>query len=223
MNQSQGVTMSGLGHNTASAQELMAFIERRENLEGQRKDLGDDVKVVNAEIAASGFVLKAVNAVIKIRKAKPHDFQEGQALLETYLHAIGMSTEPPLMRFSKNAAVDRASLDSVITYMGLDSASPALIRQFCEQLKRQIVIGPKLAHDMRKETVFERLVTTVQPHPTLGKPPMWASADADRARDRAVQAIPWPLPKASDVVKEPMVAVAVAADANVFSLAGRRP
>lgn len=116
-----GSSMS-LGHNTGSAQELMAFVERRERLEGDIKDLRDDIKVVNAEIAAAGFIPKAVSAVLKIRKAKPHDYQEGQAILETYLHALGMSTEPPLQRFMSNAKVDRTSLEAVMTYM--DPAVP---------------------------------------------------------------------------------------------------
>lgn len=111
-----------LGHNTGSAQELMAFIERRERLEGEIKDRRDDIKVVNAEIGAAGFAPKIVNAVLKIRKSKPHDFQEAQAILDTYLHALGMATEPPLQRFMANASVDRASLDSIIEYM--DPAVP---------------------------------------------------------------------------------------------------
>lgn len=106
-----------LGHNTGSAQELMAFIERRERLEANKKSIGDDVKVVNAEIAAAGFDVTIFNAVLKIRKAKPHDYQEAQAMLDTYLHALGMATEPPLARFTKNASVDKASLDSIVAYM----------------------------------------------------------------------------------------------------------
>lgn len=106
-----------LGHNTGSAQELMAFIERRERLEQNRKEIGEDIGVVNAEIKASGFDLKTLNAIIKIRKAKPHDVQEAEALLDTYRHALGMATEAPLSRFMANASVDRASLDSIIDYM----------------------------------------------------------------------------------------------------------
>lgn len=106
-----------LGHNTASTQELMAFIERREKLEADRRDIGGDIKVVNAEIASAGFDTKIVAAVLKIRRAKPHDYQEAQALLDTYLHALGMATEAPLSRFMANAAVDKASLESVCAYM----------------------------------------------------------------------------------------------------------
>lgn len=111
-----GAKMS-LGHNTGSAQELRAFIERREQLAADKAAIGDDEKVVNAEIAAAGFVVKAVNAILRIRKAKPHDVQEAEALLDTYRHALGMATEPPLHRFMANAAVDPVSLDSVLAYM----------------------------------------------------------------------------------------------------------
>lgn len=104
---------------------------------------------------------------------------------------------------------------------GFETASPALMRQFCEHLKRMIVIGPRLRHDMRKESVFERLVTTIQPHPKLGKPPMWATADNDQARDRAIRAIPWPLPLVKDVGLEVDPAPATGDDGKVVQLGKR--
>lgn len=105
---------------------------------------------------------------------------------------------------------------------GFETASPALMRQFCEHLKRQIVIGPKLDHDMRPAAVFERLVTSVQPHPDLPKPPMWASATADHARDLAVRAMPWPLPLASELpVDEPPPASRTTEDNVVVAIGGR--
>lgn len=103
----------------------------------------------------------------------------------------------------------------------LAGASPALIRQFCEQLKRSIVIGPMLDHDMRKTAVFERLVVSVQPHPDLGKPPMWATADNDRARDRALEAMLWPLPTAHDLVSA-VDALPTAIGDNVVALGVRK-
>lgn len=49
-----------------------------------------------------------------------------------------------------------------------ETASPALMRQWCENLKRQLVIGPKLNSDMRREAVVERILAAVHPHPDLG-------------------------------------------------------
>lgn len=76
-----------------------------------------------------------------------------------------------------------------------ETASPALMRQFCENLKRQIIIGPKLNSDMRKGPVIERLLSAVSPHPDLGKPRLWSHS----ADDDSIKAMPWPLPSAADV------------------------
>jgi hypothetical protein len=105
---------------------------------------------------------------------------------------------------------------------GMEGAAPALMRQFCEHLKRQLVIGPKLGHDMGKAAVFARLVATIQPHPELAKPPMWATADADHSRDRAISSIPWPLPKVGDLPPEEIGGGMPMADSTVVPFAGRR-
>lgn len=79
-----------------------------------------------------------------------------------------------------------------------ETASPALMRAFCENLKRQVVIGPKLASDMRKGATVERILAGVHPHPDLGKPRLWSHG----AADEAVRAMPWPLPLAAAIEAE---------------------
>ena len=103
-----------------------------------------------------------------------------------------------------------------LTEMGraFETASPALMRQFCENLKRQIIIGPKLNSDMRKGATIERLLVSVSPHPDLGKPRLWSHM----SDDDAIKAMPWPLPRAGDFVEE--AAPETVAD-NVVSL-GRK-
>lgn len=76
-----------------------------------------------------------------------------------------------------------------------DTASPALLRAFCENLKRQIIVDPLLKLDTGKVATFERLVAGCHPHPDLGKPRLWSHG----GQDRAVAMLPWPLPLASDV------------------------
>lgn len=83
-----------------------------------------------------------------------------------------------------------------------ETASPALMRAFCENLKRQIIVGPKLKNDMRLQPVIERLLATVHPHPDLGKPRLWSLG----AKDEAVRAMPWPLPRAADIKPDEIVA-----------------
>jgi hypothetical protein len=74
----------------------------------------------------------------------------------------------------------------------LADASPALIRQLCEGLKRQLIVGPKCEWDMEKGAVVRRLVAAVAPHPDLPRPRLWHRGKDDPA----VKALPWPLPLA---------------------------
>jgi len=99
-------------------------------------------------------------------------------------------------------------------------ASPALIRALCENLKRALIIGPKLNHDMARGAVIDRLLASCHPHPELGKPRLWSHGSADRC----MAAIPWPLPLAADVVREPVAAgpSPAAADGNIVPF-GARP
>lgn len=68
-------------------------------------------------------------------------------------------------------------------------ASPALMRQFCESLKRQLIIGPKVGWDMERGNVFGRLLAAVGPHPDLPRPRLWHRG----AKDPAVTGLTWPL------------------------------
>jgi uncharacterized protein (UPF0335 family) len=156
-----------LGHNTASAEELRAFIERREQIDADVKSLGDDRKVVNAEIAAAGFDVPTINAVLKIRKAKPHAYQEASALLDTYLHALGMATEPPLHRLAAAAKVDPAALDSIIDYM--EAAVPPTGEGSIDVRlgKTTWRLTRDLAGDVHREEVAD---TLKQPKPKDKKP-----------------------------------------------------
>jgi SpoVK/Ycf46/Vps4 family AAA+-type ATPase len=123
---------------------------------------------------------------------------ERERILARYLEPYGIPREP--LRLLAEA---------------FETASPALMRAFCENLKRQIIIGPKLNSDMRKGAVIERIVAAVHPHPDLGKPRLWSHA----GKDAAVHALPWPLPLAKDM---PAEVRAVVLPDNVVPLAGAR-
>jgi MoxR-like ATPase len=100
-----------------------------------------------------------------------------------------------LARYLSPYVLPLASLRALAEAMG--TASPALIRAFCEGIKRQIVIGPKIGSDMSREAVVSRLITTIHPPPDCGKPRLWSLG----AKDAAVRAMPWPL--GMEVAEEP--------------------
>ncbi|MGW8202998.1 DUF2312 domain-containing protein [Sphingomonas sp. VDB2] len=73
-----------------AADQLRLFIERIERLEEEKKGIGEDVKDVYLEAKANGYDGKIMRQVIRLRKMQPHDRQEMEAILQTYLSALGM-------------------------------------------------------------------------------------------------------------------------------------
>ena len=73
-----------------SAEQLRLLIERIERLEEEKKGISDDIKDVFAEAKARGYDPKAIRKLLQIRKMKREEFQEGEAILEVYMKALGM-------------------------------------------------------------------------------------------------------------------------------------
>lgn len=71
-------------------EQLKSFIERIERLEEEKKTIADDIKDVFAEAKGTGFDVKALREVLKIRKADANQLAEHQANVDLYLQALGM-------------------------------------------------------------------------------------------------------------------------------------
>jgi uncharacterized protein (UPF0335 family) len=69
---------------------LKAFVERVERLEEEKKTIADDIRDVYAEAKGNGFDVKAMRTVVRLRKQDVNERKEQEAILETYLHALGM-------------------------------------------------------------------------------------------------------------------------------------
>jgi len=80
---------SDAAHRFAKDQ-LKAFIERVERLEEEKKALSDDIRDVYAEAKGNGFDVKALRTVVRLRKQDVDERKEQEAILETYLQALGM-------------------------------------------------------------------------------------------------------------------------------------
>jgi len=70
--------------------QLKAIIERIEHLEEEKKAISDDIRDVYAEAKGNGYDVKALRTVIRLRKQDKDERAEQEAILETYLHALGM-------------------------------------------------------------------------------------------------------------------------------------
>lgn len=88
-------------HSVARDQ-LRAFVERIERLEEEKKTVADDIKEVYGEAKAMGFDTAILRKVIALRKMDDQERLEMEAILETYLTALGMRDQLDL--FHKEAA-----------------------------------------------------------------------------------------------------------------------
>ena len=70
--------------------QLKAIVERIERLEEEKKATSDDIRDVYAEAKGTGYDVKAMRAVVRLRKQDKDERVEYEAVLETYMHALGL-------------------------------------------------------------------------------------------------------------------------------------
>ena len=74
-----------------TADELRQFIERYEQLDSEKKDVAEQQKELMAEAKGRGYDTKVMRKVIAMRKRKPDELAEEEAVLEIYKAALGMA------------------------------------------------------------------------------------------------------------------------------------
>lgn len=74
-----------------TADELRQFIERFEQLESEKQDVAEQQKELMAEAKGRGYDTAVMRQVIALRKRKPDEVAEQEAVLEVYKAALGMS------------------------------------------------------------------------------------------------------------------------------------
>lgn len=149
--------------------------------------------------AYDGFVVAATNLADRL---DPAIWRRFDIQIEIDLPS-GAERRRILARYLDPFQLPVAALEALSE--ALEIATPALIRQLCEGIKRQMIVGPKAGWAMGKEAVFERLIASVMPHPEAGKPRLWSHG----IKDKALNALPWPLSKEAptDVAYLPIEAV----------------
>ena len=69
---------------------LESYLARIERLEGEKKELGADIREIYAEAKGNGFDTKAMRRIIKIRQ-DIESAKEEEATVEMYLNALGIT------------------------------------------------------------------------------------------------------------------------------------
>ena len=76
-------------HNV-TADELRQFIERAEQLDSEKRDVMEQSKELFAEAKGRGYDTKVMRKVIALRKRKPDEIAEEEAIIDMYRSALGM-------------------------------------------------------------------------------------------------------------------------------------
>jgi len=92
------MTEAVIGHNSGEAEDvggvsgkrLKSFIDRLERMNEEMEATKEDIKEIYAELKGTGFDVKTVRTLVKLRKMDAEKRQEAQQLLELYKAAIGM-------------------------------------------------------------------------------------------------------------------------------------
>lgn len=83
--------MDGADPYAVTADELRQFVERHEQLDAEARDIAEQRKELMAEAKGRGYDTKVLAKVIALRKRKPDELAEEEAVLEVYKAALGMS------------------------------------------------------------------------------------------------------------------------------------
>lgn len=75
---------------TFGADRLKSIIERIERLNEEKAGIQGDIKEVYSEAKSAGYDTKAIRKLVSLRKKPANERQEEEAILETYLNALGM-------------------------------------------------------------------------------------------------------------------------------------
>lgn len=74
-----------------TADELRQFVERIEQLDAEKRDIAEQRKEVMAEAKGRGYDTSVIRALVTLRRKKPDEVAEFEAVLELYRTALGMS------------------------------------------------------------------------------------------------------------------------------------
>lgn len=69
---------------------LRSFVERIERLEEEKAALAADIREVYSEAKGTGFDVKIIRQVVRLRKMEDSDREEQEEILDLYKRALNM-------------------------------------------------------------------------------------------------------------------------------------
>jgi uncharacterized protein (UPF0335 family) len=83
--------MTMIDQHAVTANELRQFVERLEHFDAVKRDMAAERKAVMNEAKGRGYSARELNEIVKLRRMKPDDLAEREAVLDVYRSALGMA------------------------------------------------------------------------------------------------------------------------------------
>lgn len=77
--------------NENAQSQLKSIIERVERLDQEKAEVTEQIKEVYSEAKGSGFDPKIIRKVVRLRKQDRARRQEEEAIMDLYMHTLGMN------------------------------------------------------------------------------------------------------------------------------------
>ena len=71
-------------------QDLQTIVEQIESLEAEKKTVSRSIKTIYEDAKETGLDVKAIRAVIRLRRKSQDEREQEESVLTSYLQAIGM-------------------------------------------------------------------------------------------------------------------------------------
>ena len=104
---------------TETREELKSYVERIERIVEEINALKDDQRALFAEAKSKGYDTKSMRRIIKRRQKDANELAEHEAIDDTYMHALGMTSENPLHVQVAKLVKDGVARDQVIEALQL--------------------------------------------------------------------------------------------------------
>ena len=89
--------------------QLQTIVQRIEKLEEEKAAIASDIKDVFSEAKSNGFDTKVLKKVLALRKQDAAERMTEQAILATYMEALGMLADTPLGQAAMKSVAAPAS------------------------------------------------------------------------------------------------------------------
>ena len=77
--------------NDVNKDQLLAYIDRIERLDEDKRAISEDIKEIYTEVKSAGYDAKIVRKIVSLRRKSREERIEEETLLDLYMQSIGMA------------------------------------------------------------------------------------------------------------------------------------